>query len=118
MGIMDNIRKIAKYQKKRNIEAKLNRQLIKQTVTETTFYEEYSSFAHGLKDKLNFLFVEKGMSEVVLAPNTPNHAKYFERAMEDTQFSSNYNIKRTLGGEYKFRERDFSEIEEILKKEG
>lgn len=105
MGIMGNFKKIAEYQRHKNLEAKFHRDVVKQSIVETTFYEKYSSFVAGLRTKLSDLLLEEGYSEVVFRPNVQENAKYFERAMEDSQFNSVYNIKRTSGGEYVFRQK-------------
>ena len=105
MGVFDNFKKVIDYQRHKNLEARFQRDVVKQSIMETTFYEKYSSFTVGLRDKLSSLLIEEGYSEVVFRPTYPENAKYFERAMEDSQFASIYNIKRTSGGEYVFRQK-------------
>jgi|SRR5690625_1331556 len=109
MAIMENIKKIGEYWNKKNFENKMSRQVVKQTIVETNFYEKYSSFVSGLKTKLDAFLVVEGNSEVVFRPITPEHSKYFERVMQDTQFTALYNIKRTLGGEYSFKQKTFTD---------
>lgn len=118
MGIFDNISKIREYQKHKSIEGRFQRDLIKQSIVETTFYEKYSSFVVGLRDKLSYLLLEEGYTEVVLRPNRPENAKYFERVMEDSQFTAVYNISRTSGGEYTFRQKTIDDAARELGIEG
>lgn len=114
MGIMRNIRNIIDFQKHKNMEVKFQRDLIKRSMVETTFYEKYSSFVVGLRDKLRYLLLEEGYTEVTLRPTEIDNAKYFERVMEDRQFTSVYNVKRTSGGEYVFRQKSFEDKAEEL----
>lgn len=111
MGVMDNIKKIFDYQKDISMERRMNREVVVQSIVETTFYEKYSSFVYGLRDRLTTLLVDQNYKEVIFKPNTPDHAKYFERAMEDPQFTAMYKIKRTLGGEYTFEQKTMDDIE-------
>jgi|SRR5699024_106557 len=114
MGIKDNFKKIVDYQKSRNIETKMNREVIKQSIVETEFYEEYSSFVVGLKKKLSDLLVRDNNTEVIFRPVTPDKAKYFERAMDDKEFYTVYEIRRTKGGEYAFKQKSISkELEKL-----
>lgn len=117
MGIRDNLKKIKEYHEHKNLEAKFQREVIQQSIIETNFYEKYSSFVTGLKDKLNTLLLVEGYSEVTLRPTVPENAKYFERVFEDSQFISVYNIKRTSGGEYTFRQKTIEEKVAELAKE-
>jgi|SRR5699024_11154019 len=114
MGIKDNFAKIIDYQRKKNIETKMNREVIKQSIEETRFYKEYSSFVVGLRSKLNNLLVRDGNLEVVFRPNKHEDVKYFERAMEDNEFNIAYNIRRTVGGEYVFRQKTIKDELEKL----
>lgn len=107
MAILENIKKISDYIKQKNFESKMSREVVKQTIVETNFYEKYSSFVAGLNQKLDYLLTTEEHSEVVFRPVTPEHSKYFERAMQDTQFTALYDIKRTLGGEYSFKQKKF-----------
>lgn len=108
MGIKDNFKKIVNFQKSKNLETKMNREVIKQSMVETEFYEEYSSFVVGLKRKLSELLVKDNNKEVVFRPEGTDNAKYFERAMEDKEFYTVYEIRRTKGGEYAFRQKSIS----------
>lgn len=105
MGIRDNFNKISEYWKTKNFESKMAGRVVKQTIVETNFYEKYSSFVAGLSQKLDDLLVTDGNSEIVFRPNNPELSKYFERAMQDHQFSALYDIKRTKGGEYSFKQK-------------
>lgn len=107
---MDNFRKIRDYQKKQNVVSDMNKDVIKQSMVETEFYEEYSSFVVGLRNKLKNLLVQEGNSEVILKPVKQDKAKYFERAMEDSEFNTVYHMRRTKGGEYSFRQISLSEV--------
>src|SRR5699024_8089832 len=109
MGIRDNFRKIREFQKKKNLEVKMNREVVRQSIVETNFYKEYSSFVVGLRGKLNDLLVKEENTEVVFRPVGTDNAKYFERAMIDKEFTTIYHIRRTAGGEYAFKQKSLTD---------
>lgn len=114
MGIRENFNKIVDFQRKKNLEVKLNREVVNQSIVETNFYKEYSSFVVGLRRKLSDLLVIEENTEVVFRPVGMDNAKYFERVMMDKEFTSVYHIRRTAGGEYAFKQKTLSDsIEKV-----
>lgn len=110
MGVKENFKKILEFQKHKNVEQNMNKDVIKQSMVETEFYEEYSSFVVGLRNKLNHLLVKEGNTEVVFRPVKQDKAKFFERAMLDREFNTGYQIRKTKGGEYSFRQISLSDV--------
>lgn len=103
MGVLDNIRKIIRYNRYVGSERKFESELIKNTIEDTKFIHEYSTFVEGLKSSLDKVFDEKtNFKEVFYTPTKPEMAKYFRALMDDKEFKEYYNIRTTAGGEFAF----------------
>lgn len=109
-GIRDNFRKIKEYNKLKNRERDLEREVIKATMEDSNFYSEYNSFIDGLQKKLDYLLDEEGYKVVILKPVNVSKAKYFRAVMEDEQFTTNYKIEKTVGGEFSFELKEFDDF--------
>lgn len=103
MGIMDNLRKIKKYNELAGRERNLEQELIRKSDEDTKFIHEYATFVEGLKDKLTVLFDIEEYEEVYFAPTTTDNAKYFRALLDDKEFREYYYIKKTSGGEFVFK---------------
>lgn len=110
-GVIDNIKKIIEYSKHKNREREIEGEVIKATVEDSRFYENYSSFLDGLQRKLDYLLDEEGHKSVTFKPNGVDNAKYFRAVMDDEQFSTNYKIEKTVGGEFSFSLRTIEDFE-------
>lgn len=104
------------YQRKKNKEASVERSVIKNSIEETDFYSEYSSFTVGIQEMLDLLLSTRGYTEVTYEPRKPSYAKYFMALLEEEQFKPYYEMTQTAGGSFTFRlkEIDLEEDEDIL----
>lgn len=109
-GILANIKKIRDYGKYMNREREIENEVIKATFEDSDFYENYSSFIDGLQKKLDYLLDEEGYQSVTFKPNGTWNAKYFRAIMDDEQFSTNYKIGKTVGGEFTFELRTMNDF--------
>lgn len=101
-GIADNFKKIKEFGKYKNRERELEREVVQASIEDSNFYDNYSSFIDGLQKKLDYILDDQGYQVVFFKPNGVSNAKYFRAIMDDDQFTTNYNIDKTVGGEFSF----------------
>lgn len=109
MGILNNIQKIIGYMNYTKKERTLQQEVIRASVEDNNFYEEYSSFVEGLQAKLDYLLEIEPYKTVQFTPNTPSDAKYFMAAMDDVIFTTNYKMGKTVAGDFQFSLRTLGE---------
>lgn len=112
-GIIANFKKMRDFGRYKNRERDLENEIIRASVEDSKFYENYSSFIHGLEQKLEYLLDDEGFKEVVFKPKGTENAKYFRAIMDDEHFSTNYRITKTVGGEFSFELRTLDEFKSI-----
>lgn len=111
MGILGNIQKIVSYMNYTKKERNLQQEVIRASMEDNNFYEEYSSFVEGLQAKLDYLLETEPYKSVQFTPNTSSDAKYFMAAMDDVIFTTNYKIDKTVAGDFQFSLRTLTETD-------